>query len=509
MVGQTNIVPADITDFRGAAGLTVNNPTVVTAPGTTPLSVAAGAASDDLTETDLDLEWSGGVATGASIVLVNSGDIFTSLQYAIQNSINGITIPIISQSYGDCEANYLTSDLSTIEGWLQQANSQGQTVVLASGDSGAADCDDGGTANNPVTAASNGLAVDYPGSSAYVTSAGGSEFMGDGTASSPQTGAGTYWSASGSGSVSNDLVTSAKSYIPEMAWNDTAFSISQGGSLSAGGGGVSALWPKPVWQTGVPGIPADAHRDVPDISLTSSPDHDGYLYCTQIQTAGSGSNYVSSCQPTSFRVSDGTQSDNNNLTVAGGTSFAAPTFAGLLAVIEQKLNAPQGLGNVNPALYSLASNATTYASAFHDITAGNNSVPCVTGSPNCPSGSNPMIGYAAAAGYDLATGIGSVDGNNLATAFGTYAFTLSTTTGTYRYTHEPGSGSNGHPERDCDAQVGNHAALRDGDVRRRWYGAGHADSGGWGGDDDHELCRWWSAHGLRCVLGRHRLFRLR
>ena len=101
MVGQTYIVPADITDFRGAAGLTVNNPTVVTVPGTTPLSVADGAASDDLTETDLDLEWSGGVATGASIVLVNSDDIFTSLQYAIQNSINGITIPIISQSYGD------------------------------------------------------------------------------------------------------------------------------------------------------------------------------------------------------------------------------------------------------------------------------------------------------------------------------------------------------------------------------------------------------------------------
>ena len=129
--------------------------------------------------------------------------------------------------------------------------------------------------------------------------------MGDGTASSPQTGAGTYWSANGSGSVTNDLITSAKSYIPEMAWNDTTFSISQGGSLSAGGGGASALWPKPVWQTGVPGIPADAHRDVPDISLTSSPDHDGYLYCTQIQTAGSRGNYVSSCQPTSFRVSDG------------------------------------------------------------------------------------------------------------------------------------------------------------------------------------------------------------
>ena len=142
-----------------------------------------------------------------------------------------------------CEANFSTSDLTPIEGWLAQANSQGQTVVLASGDTGAADCDDG-TASTGY-GGGRGLAVDYPGSSAYVTAAGGSEFMGDGTAAYPQTGAGTYWSANGSGSVSNDLITSAKSYIPEMAWNDTTFSISQGGSLSAGGGGVSALWPKP------------------------------------------------------------------------------------------------------------------------------------------------------------------------------------------------------------------------------------------------------------------------
>ena len=95
--------------------------------------------------------------------------------------------------------------------------------------------------------------------------------MGDGTAADPQTGAGTYWSANGTGGVSDDLITSAKSYIPEMAWNDTTFSIANGGGLAAGGGGVSALWTKPSWQTGVPGIPADGHRDVPDISLNASP----------------------------------------------------------------------------------------------------------------------------------------------------------------------------------------------------------------------------------------------
>jgi subtilase family serine protease len=414
VIGQTDIVPADITDFRGAAGLTANDPKVFTVPGTTPLSVAAGSASNDLSETDLDLEWSGGVATGASIVLVNSSDIFTSLAYTIQNPILGITIPIISQSYGTCEANVDTSNQTTIEGWLKQANSQGQTVVLASGDSGAADCDDGG-----VTSATQGLAVDYPGSSQYATAAGGSEFMGDGTAQTPQTGAGTYWSANGSGNVSNDLITSAKSYIPEMAWNDTAFAIANGGTLSGGGGGVSALWPKPSWQTGVPGIPADNHRDVPDISLNSSPDHDPYLYCTQIQTTGSGSNFVSSCQATSFRLNDGTQTDTNNLTAAGGTSFAAPAFAGLLAIMEQKFATGGGLGNINPSLYQLAANSTTYTSAFHDITTGDNKQPCTTGSTNCPTGSNPVIGYAAGTGYDLATGLGSVDADKMATAFGT------------------------------------------------------------------------------------------
>jgi hypothetical protein len=417
VVGQTDIVPADITDFRAAAGLSVNNPTVVTVPGTTPSSVAAGAASDDLAETDLDLEWSGGVAPGASVVLVNSDGVFTSLQYAIQNTINGITIPIISQSYGDCEVNYATSDLTTIEALLAQANSQGQTVILASGDSAAADCD-ASSSTNTVQSAVQGLAVDYPGSSVYVTDLGGSEFMGDGTAASPQTGAGTYWSANGTGGVSDDVVTSAKSYIPEMVWNDTDYAITVGGGLSGGGGGVSALWKKPSWQTGVPGIPADGFRDVPDISLNASPYHDPYLYCTQVTTATSNGAYVSSCQSNSFRLSDGTQSDNNDLQSAGGTSFAAPSFAGLLAILEQKLGQSGGLGNINPSIYALAANSTTYASAFHDITTGNNQVPCTDGTPNCATtGNNNVIGYVAGTGYDQASGLGSLDANNFATAY--------------------------------------------------------------------------------------------
>ena len=344
VMGQTAILPSDITDFRAAAGLSVNNPTVITVPGTVPLSETAGAASGDLGETDLDLEWSGGVATAASIILINSDNVFTSLEYAIVNSINGITVPIISQSYGGCEAGFSSSDLTTFDGWLEQANTQGQTVILAAGDTGAADCDDSSNPNEPIISATQGLAVDYPGSSAYVTDAGGSEFMGDGTAANPQTGAGQYWSANGSGSVSDDLVTSAKSYIPEMVWNDTTISIENGGGFASGGGGVSALWKKPSWQAGVPGIPADGFRDVPDISLTASDYHDALVYCTQVLTDGSPNTYVSSCQSNSFHLADSGQQDNNSINAAGGTSFAAPSFAGTLAVIEQKIASGGGLG---------------------------------------------------------------------------------------------------------------------------------------------------------------------
>jgi subtilase family serine protease len=424
VTGQVDIVAADITDFRAAAGLPVNNPTVVTVPGSTPTTVAAdeAAGGDNLLETDLDLEWSGGVATGASIILVNSGDVFTSLGYAIQNQINGITVPIISESYGECEPGVTTGSLATYESELAQANSQGQTVIQAAGDTGAADCDD--DENPPETVATQGLAVDYPGSSVYVTDAGGSEFMGDGTAQNPQTGSGTYWNSTNS----TPVPASAKSYIPEMVWNDTTFSIANGGGLSAGGGGASQLFAKPSWQAGVTGIPADGKRDVPDISLNASPDHDPYLYCSQVQSDGGGGAYVSSCQATSFYLSDPGQTDNNSLQAAGGTSFAAPTFAGLLAVIEQKLNATLGLGNINPALYSLAANATTYASAFHDITTGNNEVPCEAGSPNCPTSGTLVIGYAAGVGYDQASGLGSVDANNLATALATATFSIATTT---------------------------------------------------------------------------------
>jgi hypothetical protein len=424
VIGQTDIVPADITAFRSAANL----PAYGSTGGPTFTSYLIPGAMDpgllnatgDVQEASLDLEWSGGVAKNANIVFVISGDVFTSLQYAIANQINGLQIPILTLSYAGCESQQGTATIASLEASLQQANAQGQTVFNSSGDSGAAACDVSSTTT--ITSATQGLAVNYPASSAYVTGVGGSEFMGDGTAANPSTGADQYWSANGS----NDVLTSALSYIPEMVWNDTAFEIVNGGGLSAGGGGASLLFSKPSWQTGVPGIPSDGARDVPDVSLSASADHDPYLVCTQITLDSNPNTYVSSCA-NGFRISDPGYKDDQGLVAYGGTSVSTPSFAGLMAVIEQKLGTPQGLGNINPPLYTLASSSSTYASAFHDITTGNNMVPCTANTANCPSSGSGELGYSAGTGYDQASGLGSVDGSALATAFTTVAVKGGTT----------------------------------------------------------------------------------
>jgi hypothetical protein len=407
VVGQTAIYPADLNAFRSAAGLSAANFTPICIEGSSSQYCQGSNqySQNDMTEADLDVEWSGAVAQNATINFIYAGGqdpnvgVFSALQYAIQTyTVSGKVVPIISISYGNCEANLGTSTLNTLQQLVQQAVSQGQTVIAAAGDEGAADCEDA-----TATQAVKGLAVDAPGSIPEVTSMGGSEFSGDQSSSS------TYWSSNGS----NDVITSAISYIPEEAWNDTNTSANQqnGGALSAGGGGVSSVFNQPTWQdwvtpTGFSGTPM---RFVPDMSLNASPYHDGYLICSQIYNS-SNTPEGTSCT-SGFRYSDG------SLYVVGGTSAAAPSFAGILALIEQKANT--SFGNLNQAIYTVAQNSTAYGStatspAFHDITQGNNVVPCVSGTPNCPSGTTE-IGYSAGAGYDLATGLGSIDANVLAT----------------------------------------------------------------------------------------------
>ncbi len=357
--GQSDIQSSNIDAFRAAAGLSPNDPQVILT-GKDP-----GTNAGDESESELDIEWAGAVARNATIMFVNSPDAFTSAEYAIDNDV----APVLSITYGLCEAQTDTNTVTTLNAEFQKANAKGITVVAASGDAGAADCDEPTDPNaKPVTVAKLGLAVDFPGSSPFVTAIGGTEF---------NEGTGTYWSTS-----NNRSGGSALSYIPEMAWNDTT----AGGDLAATGGGVSTLFAKPSWQQGT-GVPADGKRDVPDVSLDSSADHEGFLYCT----AGWCTN--------------GFRNASSDLDIVGGTSVSTPSFAGIVALINQKTNGTQG--NINSTLYSLASISTD---AFHDITAGNNNVPCQTGTPDCTTGT---LGHSATAGYDLTTGLGSVDVNNL------------------------------------------------------------------------------------------------
>jgi subtilase family serine protease len=396
VVGQTVINMADITSFRSAAGLPAANLQLV------PVDNSTGTSNGDVVEADLDVEWSGAVARNAAVLYVFVGasspkNVFDSLSFAINNKLGSV----ISTSYGNCEAN-LGTFTQTLRQDVLQANSQGQTVTAASGDAGAADCEVAS-----ATSATHGLAVDSPGSVPEVTAIGGSEFNGDGagavTGTAPNTDAtGTAFWAGTSGAT--DTISSALSYIPEMAWNDTTASVMAGGGLSATGGGVSTVFAKPAWQSLNNITPADGQRDVPDVSLTASPNHDPLLICSQAFFI-SGKSTATSCT-SGFRASDG------SLAAVGGTSVGAPSFAGVVALINQATQSA-GQGNINTILYD---RTKMPASAFHDITTGDNKVPCTTGSTNCPSGTI-SIGFSAGAGYDLVTGLGSVNAHTLVTSW--------------------------------------------------------------------------------------------
>jgi subtilase family serine protease len=138
---------------------------------------------------------------------------------------------------------------------------------------------------------------------------------------------------------------------------------------------------------------------VPDISLAASNAHDPYIIISEGAAFG-----------------------------VGGTSAAAPAFAGMIALLNQYLVQNQvqtkpGVGNINPKLYGMAAGGTS--GVFHDVTTGNNIVACQTGTANCANG---QFGYTAGAGYDLVTGLGSVDAYNMITAWGGIPMASTTTT---------------------------------------------------------------------------------
>jgi|SRR5579872_189104 len=435
----------------------------------------------DLSEADLDIEMSSAVARGAQIVFVNapatfnaqgnlvSGGVWAAWYYAVDQNL----APVISLSYGTCEFgdnNVLTSAgaAGADEVELQKANSEGITFVNSTGDAGAAECETSNSTVNPGQLATQGLAVGYPASSPEVTGVGGTSIPLANLASTSG-----YWNQT-NGTDGNSV---ANGYIPEQAWNDdlefyqdcqsggylvgqpfctggngTGTAITSEASaqnaigISSSGGGPSncaqqdstnstcvAGFPKPSWQTVTLSGEPNA-RYSPDVSFLATPNFPGYIYCTalsELRLSGT----TSACAPggatgisNALKLTD--SQGNPTPPIIGGTSASAPIFAGMIALMNQYLLldgdiSTAGLGNVNPKLYQLASNSSS--GAFNKVNVGDNNVYCEPGQPTgmpstivCPT--IGVFGFSAstadaATGYNLVTGLGSVDANKLAVAW--------------------------------------------------------------------------------------------
>ena len=412
IVGRSDINPLDAEafwNFFGLDGVHAPEPKlVITYNGPNP------GMNGDESEADIDTQWSGAVAPGATINFVTSQSTTTtdgvdlSALYIIDNNL----APVLSESYGQCEKSLGTSGVQFYGSLWEQAAAQGISVFVSSGDSGAAGCD------SPSGPADLGLQVNGIASTPFNAAVGGTDFNQYQTWS-------TYWNST------NDPLTSrsAKGYIPETTWNDSCtneiLQFATGGSTNAeancnsftslrestgGGGGQSSTWLKPVWQTGTPN---DNARDLPDVSLFAG---NGFL-----------DSYYFVCQSDVYH--EGCQFGAGTFLGFGGTSVASPQFAGIMALINQKTGSAQGIPGLT--LYKLAAQQPA---AFHDIPAGSTiATPCVTGSPNCTTTKagdayGILSGYNTATGYDLATGLGSVDVANLVNQWQSVSFTPSTTT---------------------------------------------------------------------------------
>jgi subtilase family serine protease len=485
VMGQTDVYLADLDDFRSNFGLSTFSPActtnahlVITSCDATNFKYVLNgtdttglpnAIEDDLTEADLDIEWSGAVAKNAQIIYVNSPDpngngVWDSWYYAVDNKV----APVITLSYGLCELGEASNGaFASDEAELQKANSEGITFMNSSGDSGAAECDPNTTDRNGDLA-TGGLAVSYPASSPEVTGVGGN-MIPDGEYNA------TYWSTT---NASNG--GSAVMYIPENPWNDStefgaycianptdAFCTKNGITnaetaqsafgISATGGGPSNCYtttnvgkctggfPQPTWQENlsISGQTTKA-RFVPDVSLLASPDWPGYILCTAQSEQDGFTGSASTC---ASGISDAIGTYDS---IVGGTSASTPVFAGMVTllnhyIVKNGLQSAPGLGNINPSLYQIA---TVNPTAFHPVTAGlnapgGNQVYCQPGTPSgqpsaliCPAAVAPategLFGYLSATAdpttsYNLVTGLGSVDAYKLATVFASSGAVTTTT----------------------------------------------------------------------------------
>ena len=433
IVGETDINPSDWTAFWNVFGVATPKGTLnVIHDGPDP-----GVQSDE-PEADIDTQWSSAVARGATIdfVVSESTEATLGVDLSAEFIVDNNLAPVMSESYGICELGIGTTGNAYYNALWQQASAQGITVLVSSGDQGSAVCDRG------ATAAKYGLAVNGFGSTPYNVAVGGTDFN-DLTTTSK------YWNP-----TNNTNQANAKGYIPETTWNDTCTNsevFSFAGTTTAeqtcndtsaqqyflgvagGSGGASNCttsngslqsscsggYAKPVWQN-APGVPSDGSRDVPDVSLFASNGFNNTFYII--------------CQSDASGPCD---LNNGDFSGYGGTSVSTPAFAGIIALINQKTGERQG--NANYVFYKIAATSSNSCNSssvpstgtnnciFYDIPSGSTiAMPCVSGSPNCKTSTGGdqygvLTGYSTGTGYDLATGLGSVNVANLVNQWSTYA----------------------------------------------------------------------------------------
>ncbi|MGO9442357.1 MAG: Ig-like domain repeat protein, partial [Terriglobales bacterium] len=447
IVNDSNINIDLVNQFRSIFGLSANPPQVIidgNDPGIDGINNPDGPNFDS-GEAYLDVEWSAAVAPAATVDLVIAADtaLESGLILAMEHAVYGNIAPVISLSFGACEAG-LSSTNSFLNSLWEQAAAQGTTVMVSAGDNGSAGCDN----DNSQYYAVGGLAVSGFASTPYNVAVGGTDFFYS-DYNNPallNTQLGTYWNTTPTQLPQASLLQ----VIPEQPWNDSQYGLnainyytdisgSTATTIAGGSGGASSCglvstttgactggYPKPAWQTGV-GVPADGVRDIPDVSLYAA-DGANFSYIPTCASDGdcqlpSGSNLV-------------------QITGVGGTSASAPSFAGIMALVNQEHGRQ---GQANFVLYALK---TQFPAAFHNVAQGTNSMPCAfsPSSPNCIAVNNPItvtdptygtaeegqIGtgatpdYNAAAGYNLATGLGTIDGNLLVTHWSSVKFASTT-----------------------------------------------------------------------------------
>lgn len=435
-------------------------------PGQTDPGVQSCNNNGDECEAILDVEWAGSPAPGANIDLVSSEDTSTSFGADLSATyiVDSLSVGVLSDSYGSCEFTLGTSGNQFYDQLWAQAAAEGITVVASAGDSGSAGCDYFVASYGTPQPAQGGIAVDGTASTPYNVAVGGTDFN---DISNPL----QFWSTTNSAGNSSTPYASALGYIPETTWNDSCtnttvlallgyssnaitdcnnadlsnlvFTVAGSGgkssctssnfNTSTGAGTLSSCadpYPKPSWQSGA-GVPNDGVRDIPDISLFAGNGFDGssYIVCESDESPQNGAqcSFASPPSPNSASASFGE---------VGGTSVSVQAFAGIVSLIDQAADNRQG--NLNPMLYSLAAQSgNTCASAanpsstcvFYDVTTGTNTQPCNLSasdgfavSPNCTGSNGDLYGlletsgqsdYNAGTGYDLATGLGSINVGNL------------------------------------------------------------------------------------------------